>query len=194
MLSTLITSKVRVALITLFAMHPDERYYQSQIIRELGLSSSLVQAELKKLERIGFVRSSRESNTRYFVVNREFPLYSELKSIIYKTVGLADALREGLASISGVEVALVFGSVASDLEDLRSDVDLLLVGDVDLGAVHDAVDHIEADVRREINPIVFSRDEWADRVTNHHSLAIDILSKPVIILWGDERVLREPTA
>lgn len=190
MLSTLITSKVRLALVTLFVTHPEERFYQTQLIRELGLSSSLIQAELKKLEAIGFLNSSREANTRYFQVNKAFPIYPELKSIIFKTVGLADFLKDSLTEIGEVEVALIYGSVAKNIEDMRSDVDLLVIGDVDMDKLHEAVEAAEASIDREINPTVYTRKEWDGRVKLEQAFVTDILSGPKIFLIGDEDELR----
>jgi predicted nucleotidyltransferase len=193
MLSTLITSKARLALVTLFLTHPDERFYQKQLIRDLGLSSSLVQLELRKLESIGFLASSRESNTRYFQVNKSFPIYAELKSIVFKTVGLADFLRDSLEQIGPVEVALIYGSVAKNVEDMRSDVDLLVIGDADVDALHEAIDAAEQAIGREINPTVYSRADWAGRVKIKQAFVTDILASPKIFLIGDEDELRRTT-
>jgi len=190
MLSTLITSKVRLALVTLFLTHPEKRFYQTQLIRELGLSSSLMQAELKKLEGIGFVTSSREANIRYFQVNNSFPIYPELKSIIFKTVGLADFLKGSLTEIGKVEVALIYGSVAKNVEDMRSDIDLLVIGDVDMNALHEAVEAAEVSIGREITPTVYTRKEWDGRVRIGQAFVTDTLSGPKIFLIGDEDELR----
>ncbi|MDO9556886.1 MAG: nucleotidyltransferase domain-containing protein [Coriobacteriia bacterium] len=170
--------------------HPDERFYQTQLIRELGLSSSLVQSELKKLAGIGFVTSTRESNTRYFQANKAFPIYPELKSIVFKTVGLADFLRESLDDIGPVEVALIYGSVAKNLEDMRSDVDLLVIGDVELDVLNEAVDSAERAIGREINPTVYTREEWDGRVKIKQAFVTDILAGSKIFLIGDEDELR----
>lgn len=75
MLSTLITSKNRRDLLCLFITHPNERFYQKQLMRDLGISSSRIQTELGNLERAGFLTSIREGNTRFFQVNRKNPLY-----------------------------------------------------------------------------------------------------------------------
>ena len=190
MLSTLITSKARLALLVLFVTHPDERFYQTQLIRDLRLSSSLVQKELGKLEDIGLVTSSRESNTRYFQANRAFPILPELKSIVFKTVGLADFPRDSLDEIGDIEIALVYGSVARNVEDMRSDVDLLVIGDIDMDALHEALDAAEERIGREINPTVYARHEWSGRVKTGRAFATDVLRGKKIFLIGDEDELR----
>lgn len=193
MLSTLITSKVRLRLVVLFLTHPEERYYQKQLIRDLGLSSAQLQSELRKLEAAGFLTSSREANTRFFAVNKRSPIYPELKSIVFKTSGLADFLKESLSEIGEIEVALIFGSVAKNVEDVGSDVDLLVIGDVDMDALHDAVEGAENAIDREINPTVYSRIEWDKRVKIGQAFVTDILTGDKIFLIGDEDELRRTT-
>jgi predicted nucleotidyltransferase len=190
MLSTLITSKVRLRLVVLFLTHPEERFYQKQLIRDLGMSSAQLQSELRKLEETGFLTSSREANTRYFQVNKRSPIYPELKSIVFKTVGLADYLKTALAEIGDVEIALIYGSVAKNVENVASDVDLLVIGDVDTDALHDAIYSAEEAIGREINPTVYDRKDWDGRVKIGQAFATDILAGPKIFLIGDEDELR----
>lgn len=193
MLSALITSNARRTLLVHFLTHPNERFYQKQLIRELDLSPSLVHKELVRLEEAGLLTSTREANARYFSVDTSCPIYPELKSIVFKTVGLADHLRESLDKIGDIEVALVYGSVAKNVEDVRSDVDVLVIGDVDMGALDDTTDSAEQAIGREINTNVYTRDEWASRMQAGQAFATDILAGPKIFLMGDEDELRRTT-
>jgi len=190
MLSTLITSKVRLALVTLFVTHPEERFYQTQLIRELGLSSSLIQAELKKLEAIGFLNSSREANTRYFQDQQGLPDLPRAEEHHLQDSRPGRLPEDSLTEIGEVEVALIYGSVAKNIEDMRSDVDLLVIGDVDMDELHEAVEAAEASIGREINPTVYTRKEWDGRVKLEQAFVTDILSGPKIFLIGDEDELR----
>lgn len=101
-------------------------------------------------------------------------------------MGLADYLRDSLDKIGAVEVALIFGSVAKNVEDMRSDVDLLVIGDIDLDALNQAVDEAERAIGREINPTVYTRDEWSSRVASGQAFATDVLSGPKIFLIGSD--------
>lgn len=190
MLSTLITSKSRIEIITWFVSHPGERFHYLQLDKLLATSRSSLQKELKRLEVGGLLCSRKEGNIRFYWVNQDYPLYPELKSIVFKTVGLADFLRDSLFAIGTVEVALVYGSVAKNVEDMSSDVDLLVVGDIELDALHEAIDTAEHSISREINPTVFTRSEWAGRVRIGQAFAADILAHPKIFLIGDEDELR----
>lgn len=190
MLSALITSKNRRDLLTLFLTHPSERFYQKQLMRDLGISSSRIQVELGKLEGAGFLTSVREGNTRYFQVNKNCSLYPDLRNIIYKTVGLADLLRERLTEIGSIEVALIYGSVAKDIEDACSDIDLMVIGDVDLDVLNRAVDAAEAAIGREIDTVTFSRADWESRIASSRAFASDVLAAAKIFLIGTEEDLR----
>src|SRR5665811_1072897 len=114
MLSTLITSKSRRKILILFLTHPEQKFYYSQIIRDLGMTPSAAQKELSNLSNIGFLKSEKEANVKYFQVNKSFPLYNELKSIVYKTVALADPLRDALEKIGDIQIAFIYGSVAKN--------------------------------------------------------------------------------
>lgn len=190
MLSTLIKSKSRLKLLTWFVTHPDERFYYRQLFHLLGIPHSAIQKELEGLTEAGFLCTTKQAGIRYYWVNKDLAIYPELKSIIFKTVGLADFLKDSLAEIGQVEVALVFGSVAKNVEDVRSDVDLLVVGEIDQDALHEAIDTAEQAIGREINPTTFTRAEWQERVQRGQAFATDILAGSKIYLIGDEDELR----
>ena len=86
MLSTLITSKTRVKMLSWFISHPGERFHYRQLIKLLDSSSPSVRNELKRLETAGILVSTREANIRFYQVNQKHTLYrseehtSELQS------------------------------------------------------------------------------------------------------------------
>lgn len=190
MLSTLVTSATRRALLVRFFTHPGERFYATQLIRELDLASAGVQKELARLEAAGMIKSEREGNVRFFTVNTGHPLYEEIKSIVYKSEGLGDVLRENIAQLSGVDVALVYGSVARGSEDAGSDVDLLVIGSVDVDALDRALSEAERMLEREVNATALSKDEWRERLTRKQAFVMDIATGPKIFLVGGEDELR----
>jgi len=189
MLSTLITSKSRIELLTWFVSHPGERFHYLQLDKLLKSSRASLQKELKRLEDGGILRSAKEGNIRFYWVNQEHPLYPELKSIVFKTAGLADFLRESLGKLGTVEEAFIYGSVAKNVEDMGSDVDVMIIGDVDMDALHEALGAAEDRIGREINPAVYSREDWDRRVAAGQAFAADVLGGKRIFLIGDEHGL-----
>ena len=55
--------------------------------------------------------------------NDSHPLYPEIRSLVLKTSGLADVIREAPGQES-IRLAFVFGSVANGSETSESDIDL----------------------------------------------------------------------
>ena len=85
MLDTLITSRVRRKIVVVYAKYPD---YKTHI---RGLSSLVhedvgnVYRELRRLEKIGFLLSSKKGNTKIYSANRNFPFIKELQTIVLKS-------------------------------------------------------------------------------------------------------------
>lgn len=86
-------------------------------------------------------------------------------------------------------MALVFGSMASGTEGARSDIDLMIVGDVTYSEVIDAIYDTQAQPGRKINPKVLSHSEWLERKAAGSTFVQDVLAKPKIMLIGDARAL-----
>lgn len=192
MLSTLITSATRRALLVRFFSHPGERFYATQLIRELGLPSAGVQKELARFEASGLVTSQREGNMRFYAVNTAHFLYSELKSIVYKTEGLGDALRKSLGALNGlaeVRLAFIFGSVAAGKETPDSDLDVFVVGDLGLRDVSARLVPVLRDLGREPSIITMPAPELRERIARGEHLVSTVLAEPKLwIVGGDDEL------
>jgi predicted nucleotidyltransferase len=128
----------------------------------------------------------------YFSANRNAAIFPELQAIIEKTAGAVDVLRTSLATLISqgrVELALVYGSVASGKKTARSDVDLLVVGDVSLEQIVPALRAAEARLGREVNPTVYPANEFRERVKRGTPFLKRILAGPKLFVAGDDRVL-----
>lgn len=190
MLSTLITSKSRVEIITWFVTHPGERFHYNQLIGILKASPPSIQNELKRLEKAGLLLSIKEANVRFYWANQDFVLYPEIKSIIYKTTGLADILKEKLKKYSNIEIAFIHGSVAKNTEDVRSDIDLMFIGNPDYEKLSDVVIKAEKKLSREISFTVTSSKEWKQKLKSK-GFAYQINKEPKIFLISNKDELRK---
>jgi len=191
MLSTLITSKSRVELITWFFTHPGERFYYRQLIGILNASKQSIQNELARLETAGLISSQKEGNIRFYRVNKDFILYPEIKNIIFKTVGVGDELRKSLVKIDDVKSAFIYGSVAKNLEDARSDIDVMIIGNVSEDAVLKAILKVEEHLGREVNYSMFSPGEWKKHLKVKKAFASNVAKDQKIFLIGNEDELRK---
>jgi predicted nucleotidyltransferase len=189
-LQALFSSKVRVKLLTHFFSHPDERFYARGLAKQMDEHYNAVWQELGNLERLGLLIGDQGANIKYYRLNPDFPLYPELKRIILKTTGLGQALRDALARLGRVELAFIYGSVAAGEEDALSDVDLMLVGEVDLLKLSAVISQLEAQIGREINYLVLTPVELVQRVAKGEPFIQNILAEPKVMLMGTEDALR----
>ena len=179
--------KVRLAVLTVLFAHADEEFYLREIVRAAGVGHGAVQRELAGLANAGIVTRTRRGNRVFYQANHSSPIYRELQSLVIKTAGIADVIRGALEPLaSNVDFAFVFGSVAKGAARSSSDVDLMVVGSVSLrevvAAAHTAQDRLE----REINPSVFSREEFAGRLADRDHFLTMVVDGPKLFLLGDE--------
>jgi DNA-binding MarR family transcriptional regulator len=85
MLDLFITSKTRRKIITVFTKYPDYRVHVRGLAKLTKEDPGNVQRELSKLEKAGFVKSAKESNTKVYYANPKFLLYKELQSMVLKS-------------------------------------------------------------------------------------------------------------
>ena len=184
MLQELITSRVRVKLLVLFLTHPDAEYYLKGLVRELEENNNTIRRELKRLEKIGLLDSRRQGNLKYYRVNKRCPIYPELKGIVLKTAGVGQALRDDLAALGQIDQAFIYGSFAKSEETIGSDIDLMLVGEVDLDRLHQLLRELEQRLGREINETVYGAEDFAQRQGEGDPFLQRVMQGPKIWLIG----------
>ena len=126
----------------------------------------------------------------HYRANRDSPVFEELAGLLRKTAGLADVLRAALAPLAErITLAFVYGSVASRNERALSDVDVLLLGDLGFGDAVKVLYPAQSALGREINPMVFSVDEWRVRLKAKDPFIKEVLTRPKVFLVGDDASL-----
>jgi len=182
--------QVRRKVLALLLMHPDRSWYLRDIARRTGSAVGNLRRELTGLADTEILTREREGNRTYYQANRASPLFAELASLLRKTVGLSDVLREALAPLSGrIRVAFIYGSLASGEADAASDVDLMVVGDVTFGEIVSAMGPAQERLGREINPMVLPPAEFRAKVRQARPFLRAVLGSEKIFLVGDERDL-----
>jgi DNA-binding transcriptional ArsR family regulator len=106
-LSTLFGSGARAAVLKAFILDPQRAYYQRQLESVTGLPIRAVQRELERLTEIGLLYRRMEGNRAYYQVDIDFPLFSELRAMVLKTVTSLELLRGWLALDGGVRLAFL---------------------------------------------------------------------------------------
>ncbi len=85
MLQYFITSKTRRKIITLFSKYPDYKIHIRGLAKVTHEDPGNIARELARLEKIGYVRSAKDGNTKVYWANQTFLLFKELQSMVLKT-------------------------------------------------------------------------------------------------------------
>ena len=178
--------RVRTAVLTLLLMDADKRWHLREVVRRADCAIGTVRRELKGLVAYGIALESRDGNRTYYQANRQSPIYKELAGLIRKTSGLADILRAAIADLGErVEIAFVYGSQAKNAAGPASDVDLMVIGSAGFAEVVSALARIQDALAREINPTVYSPEEFARKASSGHHFIQSVLKGPKLFLIGD---------
>ncbi len=169
----------------LLLLHPEQSYHVREIARVTDTTAGTLHKELTKLAEAGILSKERRGNQLVYHANRACPIFDELASIMRKTSGLADIIARALEPLKAkVKVAFVFGSMARSAEAAHSDVDVMVIGDAGFGEVLQLLYPVQAELGREVNPKVFTEDEWTSKVAARDVFVRDVLSKPKLFLIG----------
>jgi predicted nucleotidyltransferase len=167
---------------------PDRSVYASELIRMAGTGSGAAQRELARLEDSGLVVSRRVGHQKHYQANSQAPLFDELRGIVLKTIGLAEPLRATLKPLSSaIRAAFVYGSVAKATDRAASDIDLMIVSDsLSYGEVFGALERTAKQLGRQVNPTVYTAEEFAKRARSENAFVTRVLEQPKIWIIGGE--------
>lgn len=177
----------RQRVLSLLFGEPERDFIQQELIDRTGSGSGAVQRELARLVDSGLVAVSHAGRQKHYRANRAAPIFEELRSILTKTVGLADPLRAALRPLARrVELALVYGSVASGSDRAQSDIDLLIVADqLTLEQLFRRLKTVEKKLGRTIHPTLYTREEFARRRSGGNAFVQKVLGGNYILLMGN---------
>ncbi|MEO6276969.1 nucleotidyltransferase domain-containing protein [Roseateles sp.] len=133
-----------------------------ELLSLMGSSRGAGSALLKRCVDGGLLRERKVGNQRRLSANPEFLLYADLRSMLVKTLALADPLARALAPFADrIAEAFVFGSVAEGRDTSDSDIDLAVVGNVSLFDLSPKLDAVQSELGRPVHVNLYSSAEWA---------------------------------
>ncbi len=185
-LATILFSKARRAVLGLILSHPDRAFYLREIVTLTGLGVGHLQREFEQLTAAGIIRRFEQGRHVYFQADQTCPIFHELRGIVRKTVGVADELRRALLPLRDrVRAAFIYGSVARGEENSASDLDLMVIGDVTLAEVVEALRGSEAFLLRPVNPTVYPEKEFHAKLVAKQHFLTKVMDREKLMLIGD---------
>lgn len=171
---------------------PDKSFYLNEIVRWADMGRGTIRRELERLLSAGLLTVNYEGNQHHYQANPDSPVYSELLSIVRKTFGVADVIRDALKPFDEqIRYAFVYGSIAKSTDAKTSDIDLMLVGEeLVYGDVIDALMPLEESLKRTINPTIYNLSEFKARLVQDSSFLKRVLEQPKLWLKGGEDDIR----
>jgi len=165
---------------------PERSFYATELINLAGVGSGAVQRELASLSQSGLVTVKPVGNQKHYQANPASPIYEELCGLVRKTVGLAEPLRAALAPLaSQIKAAFVYGSIAKKEDTASSDIDLMLVSDtLTFGDTILALQAATKLLGREVNPNIFTPQDFAKRLKEDGSFVSRVMAQPKVWLIG----------
>ena len=103
--------------------------------------------------------------------------------MLTRTAGIGDLLKTALAPVTPrLEVVFVYGSIAASEERSSSDIDLMIVGDVRPSEVAPLLRPVEDELGRDVNPTVYTGDEFTKRVRDGNHFLTSLLKTTLLFV------------
>jgi predicted transcriptional regulator with HTH domain len=178
-LKSLFSSAIRADVLSLLLNNPEERFYVREIATLLRKNPSGVKRELDNLEKMGILTSKRVANLKYFQAEKKSPLFTELKSLIAKSLGIPGALKT-LLKTTGVRLAFIYGPFTENEE--TDTVDLFIVGPPSMAS--EGMKDIEERFSKKISVTRMEESEFKSKRDSSDADLEKLLSGNKIMLMG----------
>lgn len=171
-------STLKKRLLAYFFTNPASELYLREIANLIQVDPTNLSRDLRAFEAEGIFTSRKRGNQKYFSLNRSYPLFDELKSTVFKTVGVRGALESLLKKMHGLKRAFIYGSFAKNSERASSDIDLCLI--VQKGKFREEpflkeIHALEKQLGREISYVFFTVEEWRRKEAEKDSFVLGAL-------------------
>jgi predicted nucleotidyltransferase len=192
-LANALFSKVQQRVLALIFGHPERSFYASEIVRNVRSGTGAVERELSRLKSSGLVSVERIGNQKHYRANPDSPIFTELKSLVLKTVALAEPLKESFGPLSDrIDAAFIYGSFAKGTDTAGSDIDLMVIGDdLDYAGLYGAAQDAERKLSRKVNPTFLSPADWTRKAAEKGSFVSKINAQPKIFIFGGAEDLQQ---
>lgn len=180
--------RVRQRVLAILYGNPDRSFFASEIMALAQSGRGAVQRELTDLAAAGLLNVTSQGNQKHYRANASAPVYGELRSLVMKTFGLADVLRDALAPLAPkIAAAFVFGSVAKQEDTAASDIDVMIVSDsLGYADAFGALEPAAISLGRPVNPTVYTTAQLSKRAKQDNAFVQRVLQQPKIWLIGAE--------
>lgn len=181
MLEHLFSSRTRVKLLKKFLLNPEDKYYVRELTRDIDERINSVRRELENLVTMGLLITFNQNQKKFYQVNTDFILYTELTSLLVKAQGLLeDKIVDKLRTIPNIKYCVLTGRFVQNSE---TKTDIFIVGNnLDQKKITDVIKRLEKHFDQEINYTIMTIQEFRQRSEMTDRFIYTIVNGPKIIV------------
>lgn len=127
MLNSLITSKTRLKLLIKFFISQANIGHLNGLASEMGESTNSIRKELNHLFDAGYLEKHKHNNKIIYNVNSNHPLYSTLRKVVMKHLGMEDIVDAVVEKMGAVKQIILIGDYAEGKDTGK--IEVFLIGD-----------------------------------------------------------------
>lgn len=171
---------------------PDRSFYSNEIVKLLGTGRGALQRELERMTAAGLITMTIIGRQKHYQANKHSFIYQELKSIVLKTFGLTDVLREALSGYADIICyAFIYGSIAKGTDTATSDIDVMVIAEgLSYSHLFEVLMKAEETLGRKVSPTVYTPKEFLRKKQSDNHFVTRVLSQPKIVLLGSENAIQ----
>ena len=177
LINGLITSKTRIKLLLKFFINPDTISYLRQLAGEFEESTNSVRLELNSLTKAKILQKQKDGNTVAYRANLTHPLFWEIRSIIFKSIGIDEVINSIIDNIGRPELIALTGDYAKGID--AGIIDIIIVGNVDKIKLDEYITSVEHKIGRKVRYLLLKEDEFK-------KLKAKLEKDGMLILWEIE--------
>lgn len=182
-LEILFGSKSRARMMRFFILNNNSEYSFSDIVAKNILNSPEARKELNAFKKADFIREKSRKGKKYYRTNLGFPFYQELERLVIKSDIFPQCNSlSGVKKIGDVKLVLTTGVF---MNYAKGKLDLLLVVDnVSRAKLKTLINHLEAEVGKEVRYMVLTGEELTYRLNMLDRFLINIFKEPHEIVFS----------
>lgn len=163
-LAPIFRSATQLQIMAVVYLEPERHFAVPEIVAAVGRPQPTVAREVDRLVATGLLETELIRGRRFIWAAADSPIFAELQSLLLKTMGPKPVLEEELLGLAGVQRAVIYGSwarrFAGESGSVPADIDLLVIGAVDIDDVRARAERASIRLRRDVNATVLSAQEW----------------------------------
>ena len=198
MIDALFGSKTRVKLLHLFLNNPNRAFYVREITRKIDEQINSVRRELANMLSIGIIKSETSNNRLYYEINQDYPHFKPLHEIFSDAASSGNASVEAkvdtndwpkrLKPLGDVRVLLFAGSL---VKGSTSDVDVLIVGDINKTQAKKFIKELEEEENKSLNYSVMDYEDFYYRLSIKDRFVTTLLTDKHTVIADSEKILSD---